>query len=181
MSVISTNVVVRAFESACEKYETEPAQLRAAIVNIAADPSCVGCLKEYTPATLAKTLTDAVGEFGEEAISRATSEAKNIIRNAAFHRCFRETFEVLPPYSSSEVSKIVEAFEKGVSEYTIQAGPKKKKTINLRSKIMGTVKCDATKVDQFGVKLRIAIETHLNLRNVRAEREQLDMSDYSCF
>jgi hypothetical protein len=181
MSVISTQAVVRAFEKAAEKYETEEAQLRAGIVNIAADPTCTGCLKEYTPATLAKALTDAVGEFDEDKITTATTEAKNVIRDMTFHRCFRETFSVLPPYSATETAKIVEAFEKGVSEYSLQAGKKKKKTVNLRNKIMQTTKCEVTDVVNFGNKLRAAIETHLPLRNARAEREKLDLSDYSCF
>ena len=181
MSIITTNVVERSFSAAAEKYETEAAILRTAIVNIAASPECTGCLKEYTPATLAKALTDAMGEFDEDDVSKAVTEAKNVIRNAVFHRCFRETFKVISPFSQSETGKIVEAFEKNVSEYTMQAGPKNKKTVNLRSKIAQTVKCEVADVDQFGVKLRSAIDTHLNLRNAREAREATDMSDYNCF
>lgn len=181
MSVISTNAVVRAFEKASEKYETEAAQLRAAIVNIAADPSCEGCLKEYTPATLATALTDAVGEFDEDAISTAVTEAKNVIRNSAFHRLFRETFSVIPPYSATEAGKIIEAFEKGVSEYSLQAGKNKKNTFRLRDKIINTTKCEPEVVEIFGDKLRESIAKHLKLRGAREEREKLDLSDYSCF
>ena len=179
MSVISTDVVVRAFEKAVEKYETESAQLRAAIVNIAAD--CEGCLREYTPATLAHALCDSVGEFDADAISTAVTEAKNVIRNASFHRLFREHFSVLPPYSNTETGKIIEAIEKGVSEYDLQTGKKKKKTFKIRDKIMGTTKCDVASVDSFVTELRAAIEKHVKLRGSREEREKLDLSEYTCF